>query len=201
MICLFLSSVWSNTLNNHSLQGRQSIFSELAAGLAKLREHHPLRACSPVGAGINLGHFLQHKDLPSARRALWFTACTNEPLPTRRPRGCVPSLPRPGASAPGCMCGWGGRLLVRRLMLLSRPLNFPLSPKHFSVGVTFRQLWTTVRECMSLLTVVGMLMEQNADASTEPLASPAVALCFIRLWSHKAFGQTGREDRQVVILY
>lgn len=40
-------------------------------------------------------------------------------------------------------------------------------------------------------------MEQNEDA----LELPALALCFIRRWSHKAYSQTGREDRQVVILY
>ncbi len=54
---------------------------------------------------------------------------------------------------------------------------------------------------MSLRTMVGMLMEQNEDASTEALALLAVALCFIRRRSHKACGQMGREDRQVVILY
>lgn len=58
-----------------------------------------------------------------------------------------------------------------------------------------------MRERLSLMTVVGMLMEQTEEASTEELALQTVALCFIRRWSHKACGQMGREDRQVVILY
>lgn len=54
---------------------------------------------------------------------------------------------------------------------------------------------------MSLITVVGMLMEQNEEASTEALALPVIAVCFIRRRSHNACSQTGCEDRQVVILY
>lgn len=86
-------------------------------------------------------------------------------------------------------------------MLLSRPLNFPLTPKLSLSGRDFQTTLNHSRGTHVLDDSGGDVMERNEDASTKALALPAVALCFIKRRSHEACGQTGREDRQVVILY
>lgn len=176
MVCLFLSSAWSNPLNNHLFQGQQRVFSEHAAGLATLREHHPLRTRSPVGAGINLSRFSQHKDLPSAPWALWFAARSSNPC-----QSAFPGVPCPSSPAQsGARLGESGRWWRGVLTLLSWPLSPRLSLCDFE---------TTLNHCAGedvLDDGGGDVDEANEDASTEALYRVTQGLR-----SDGAWGQTG----------
>lgn len=86
MLCLFSHHLGATCrIITHFKDSRVSLVR-----LAALREHHLLWVCSPVGAGINLDHFFQHKDLPNELQAHWFTAQT--------PNSCQPGFP--GAPCP-----------------------------------------------------------------------------------------------------
>lgn len=80
---LLVSIRWSVSFPHHCgatrwiiicSKDKQSIFNELAAGLATPPVHHPAWTRSPVGAGINLGHFSRPRDLPGVPWAplVWF---------------------------------------------------------------------------------------------------------------------------------
>lgn len=93
---------------------KQRISNELTTGLATLRGRHPLWIRSPVGSGISLGHFSQHRDLRSTPRAHWFNAPNSNPCQSAFSR--VPFLHSPEPLHPAavlCKPGWG-RLVERQ---------------------------------------------------------------------------------------